>query len=381
MIYHAFQDLQLPALAVGTMRLPVTDGNDANIDAEATREMVAFAMESGANYFDTAWGYHGGNSESVMGELLSAYPRESFMLADKFPGYDLSNMSKVAEIFEEQLRKCRTDYFDFYLIHNLCELNIDEYLDPRHGIIDYLLEQKRMGRIRHLGLSTHGSFETTKRFLDALDGQLEFCQVQLNWLDWEFQDAKAKVELLNDRGIPVFVMEPMRGGGLLSLKPEYEATLAALAPDRSLAEWAIRFLQSVPGVSTVLTGASSLEQLKQNIALFATEEPLSAPEHDALISVARAMTAKGTVPCTACRYCTDHCPQGLDIPWLLELYNEHAYSDGGFIAPMALGALPQDKQPSACIACGACEAVCPQQIPVAATLADFVKLLESSDDE
>ena len=381
MITHTFQNLQLPALSIGTMRLPVTDGGEACIDVDAAREMIAFAMENGANYFDTAWGYHNGESERVVGELLAAYPRESFLLASKFPGYDLGNMPRVREIFEEQLRKCRVDYFDFYLVHNLCELNIEQYLDRRFGVMDHLLEQKRSGRIRHLGFSTHGSLETTQRFLDACGEHMEFCQVQLNWLDWEFQDARGKVELLKAHDIPVFVMEPMRGGSLLAIDARHEARLAGLHPDWSLAQWAVRFLQGVPGVATVLTGASSLEQLRENIALFAEERPLEQTELDVLLAIAREMTAKSTVPCTACRYCTDHCPQGLNIPWLLELYNEHAYSEGGFIAPMALDALPAEKRPGTCLACGACEAVCPQQIEVAATLTAFDALLASAPGE
>ncbi len=152
MIYKNFQDLQLSALGLGAMRLPVIDGNDAQIDEAAAARMVDLAMEQGVNYYDTAWGYHGGNSELVLGRALKRHPRDRFYLADKFPGYDLSNMGKVEEIFEEQLKKCQVDYFDFYLFHNVCEMNIDAYLDPKYGIFDYLMKQKENGRIRHLGL-------------------------------------------------------------------------------------------------------------------------------------------------------------------------------------------------------------------------------------
>ena len=218
MVYREFQDLQLSALGMGAMRLPVIDGNDAQIDKEATAEMVAYAMEHGINYYDTAWGYHDGNSETVMGEALSRYPRESFYLATKFPGYDLSNMDKVESIFEAQLEKCGVDYFDFYLFHNVCEMNIDAYLDEKYGIFDYLMEQKKKGRIRHLGFSAHGSYDIMKRFLDAYGKHMEFCQIQLNYLDWSFQNARAKVDLLKEHHIPVWVMEPLRGGKLASLE-------------------------------------------------------------------------------------------------------------------------------------------------------------------
>ena len=178
MIYKPFQDLKRSALGLGCMRQPWHGETDAEIDVPKTKEMLAYAMAHGVNYYDTAWGYHYGNSETVMGELLRDYPRDSFYLATKFPGYDLSNMDKVAEIFETQLKKLQVDYFDFYLFHNVCELNIEQYLDPQYGILDYLLKQKANGRIRHLGFSVHGSNDTLRRFLDAYGKHMEFCQIQ-----------------------------------------------------------------------------------------------------------------------------------------------------------------------------------------------------------
>ena len=157
MIYRDFQGLRLSALGFGTMRLPVIDGEYAKIDESAAAEMFDYAISHGVNYFDTAWGYHEGNSERAVGKILSAYPRDSFYLASKFPGYDLANIDKVEEIFEEQLKKCRVDHFDFYLFHNVCELNIDAYLDEKHGMFAYLEKQKENGRIRHLGVSEHCS--------------------------------------------------------------------------------------------------------------------------------------------------------------------------------------------------------------------------------
>lgn len=375
MIYRDFQDLKLSALGMGAMRLPVIDGDDTRVDQELVNKMVACAMEGGVNYYDTAWGYHGGQSELAMGRALAAYPRESFYLADKFPGYDLSNMDKVEEIFEKQLEKCGVEYFDFYLIHNVCELNIDEYLNPAHRIYDYLTAQKKNGRIRHLGFSAHGSRAVIERFLSVYGDAMEFCQLQINYLDWNFQDAKGKVDLLRERGLPVWVMEPVRGGSLASLKPEYEERLRALRPDEAIPAWAFRFLQSIPEVTVTLSGMSNLEQMQQNIATFGEEKPLSVQEMDALLGIADEMVKKIALPCTACRYCTTHCPQGLDIPHLLALYNEHAYSNGGFIAPMAVSAIEEDKRPNACIGCRSCEAVCPQQIKISEAMADFSRML------
>ena len=356
------------------MRLPVVDGNDAQIDAATVAEMVAYAMEHGINYYDTAWGYHSGNSEIEIGKALSAYLRDSYYLATKFPGYDLSNMPKVAEIFERQLQKCGVTYFDFYLFHNVCEMNIDAYLDEQYGIFSYLMEQKKNGRIRHLGFSSHGNCEVMTRFLKAYGAEMEFCQIQLNYLDWSFQDAEQKVNLLRDWNIPIWVMEPLRGGRLASLPDADMTRLKALRPEESAPAWAFRFLQGIPGVTTMLSGMSNLNQLKENIATFETARPLSEPETEALLSIADGMLGD-TLPCTACRYCVSHCPMGLDIPMLLGLYNEHSFTNGGFLAPMALMAVPEDKQPSACIGCRSCEQVCPQQIRISEAMADFTKRL------
>lgn len=372
MIYNNFQNLTLSAIGMGCMRLPVIKGDDSEINEELASEMVAYAMEHGINYYDTAWGYHGGNSEIVMGKLLSQYPRKSYFLADKFPGYDLSNMNKVEEIFEQQLQKCGVDYFDFYLFHNVCELNIDAYLDKQYGIFDYLLKQKENGRIRHLGFSAHGSLEVMKRFLAAYGGYMEFGQIQLNYLDWSLQDAKAKVELLNEHKLPIWVMEPMRGGRLAELSEKDTAKLQTLRPDEDVPAWTFRFLQSLPGVTMTLTGASNFKQLKANIQTFEADKPVNTQEMDALLAIAAGMLDGNILPCTACRYCVSHCPNELDIPFLLKLYNEHSFSGGGFIAPMALAAVPEERQPKACIRCRSCEAVCPQQIKISEAMSNFI---------
>ncbi|HIT28287.1 MAG TPA: aldo/keto reductase, partial [Candidatus Faecousia gallistercoris] len=242
MIYREFQDLKLSALGMGCMRLPVQGGDDSRVDEEATAAMVDYAMAHGVNYYDTAWGYHGGHSETALGKALAKHPRDGFYLADKFPGYDLSNMGKVREIFEAQLKKCGVSYFDFYLFHNVCEMNIDAYLDPQYGILDYLLEQKKQGRIRHLGFSCHGNLPVLKRFLEAYGSHMEFCQLQLNYIDWTFQEGKTKVELLEEYHIPVWVMEPLRGGRLARLTEQEAAPLQAMRPEESVPAWAFRFL-------------------------------------------------------------------------------------------------------------------------------------------
>ena len=379
MVTKKFQDITLSALGMGTMRLPVFDGDDSKIDEAKTAEMVAYAVKHGINYFDTAWGYHNGNSETVMGKVLKAYPRESFYLATKFPGYDLSNMDKVEEIFEKQLEKCGVDYFDFYLFHNVCEMNIDAYLDEKYGIYKYLTEQKENGRIRHLGFSIHGSYEILERFLEAYGDKMEFCQIQLNYIDWSFQNAKAKVELLNNRKIPIWVMEPLRGGKLASLPDDVTAKLNSMRPEEEIPAWAFRFLQSIEGVTMILSGMSDFKQVQDNINTFSTEKPLSKEEMDNLLGIADGLLSK-RLPCTECHYCTSHCPKGLDIPGLIKLYNEHSFTGGGFLAPMALMAVPEEKRPSACIGCRSCEAVCPQQIKISDAMGDFADKLAKAAD-
>lgn len=377
MIYKGFGDFKLPALGMGAMRLPVHNGNYAEIDEAETLKMIDYAMEHGVNYFDTAWGYHEGKSEIALGKALREYPRKDFFLADKFPGYDLSNMDKVPAIFEEQLKRCGVEHFDFYMLHNVCEMNIDAYLDGNYGILTYLLAQKEAGRIRHLGFSAHGGLAVMKRFLEANGSQMEFCQIQLNYLDWTFQEAREKVELLNDYRIPVWVMEPLRGGQLAALSDKDTEKLRALRPEETVPAWAFRFLQSVPGVTMVLSGMSGFAQLRDNIRTYEEEKPLKADEMDTLLKIADGMVKRIALPCTACRYCISHCPRQLDIPNLLGLYNEHCFTGGGFIAPMALMAVPENKHPDACMACGGCEAVCPQRIKVSEAMADFAKRLAS----
>ena len=379
MIYHDFQGEKISAFGMGCMRLPKTDpADDASVDVEAVQRMVDYAYEQGVNYFDTAWGYHNGVSEGVIGQALSRYDRSTYNLVTKFPGYDKNNWGRNQEIFEEQLRRCQVDYFDFYLIHNVCEMNIDAYLDEeRFGTRAYFLEQKKAGRIRHLGFSVHGSLEVMRRFLEFWGDCMEFVQIQLNFVDYTFQDAKAKLDLAAEYGLPVIVMEPLRGGMLAKATDEEAAKLAALRPQESIVGWALRYLQGFDQVFTVLCGSSDLEQMKENIGCFQESKPLNAEEQQVLGQIVEQRLTGKIQPCTACRYCVSHCPCGIDIPWMLELFNEHAFTGGGFMAPMALGTVEEGRLPQDCIACGNCSAVCPQAIDIPAALAKFAGLLKS----
>ncbi len=366
MIYSKFGEKQLSLLGFGAMRLPVKE--DGTVDKEQVKTMVRHAMDHGVNYFDTAWPYHDGQSESVMGEVLSEYDRDSYYLATKYPGHQISETYDPAALFEAQLEKSGVDYFDFYLLHNVYEKSMDVYLDPQWGILDYFKEQKRLGRIKHLGFSTHAQMDCLKEFLDACGEDMEFCQIQLNYLDWTLQDAKAKYDLLTEKGIPVWVMEPVRGGKLAKLDEANEQTLKTLRPDEKIPAWAFRFLQGLPNVKMILSGMSNQAQMEDNVSTFEDSKPLTQEETEVLLEIAESM--KDSVPCTACRYCCKGCPVGLDIPMLIGIYNEIRIIPT-VNAVMRIEGLPKDKQPSACIGCGKCMQICPQNIDIPAVMKDL----------
>ena len=376
MIYKEFKGKKLSALGMGCMRLP-TYGEDKTIDEAKTAEMFDYAIKNGINYFDTAWGYHDGKSELVVGKLLEKYPRESFYLASKFPGYSKETWGRAKEIFEKQLEKCRVDHFDFYLIHNVSEGNIDAYLDEKYGDVMYFVKMREEGKIGHLGFSTHANLDNMRRFLDKYGKYMEFCQIQLNWLDWRLQKAEAKVAMMKEYGdIPVWVMEPVRGGKLATLEEGYAKQLQAHREDESIPAWAFRFIQSIPEVCVTLSGMSDFEQVKANIKTFSEEKPLSSDEWNTLMSIADSMVGRKTLNCTACRYCTTYCPQGLDIPRIIEHYNEHTVSGRSEVSPRMIASYAEDKLPTACIGCRSCEEVCPQNIEISEMMADFAAKLK-----
>lgn len=372
MIYTNFKDLKLSQLGFGAMRLPCFE--DGSIDEAQVQEMVDYAMEKGVNYFDTAYPYHGGMSEVVLCKALSKYPRESYYLADKYPGHQISESYNPAEIFEEQLEKCGVEYFDFYLIHNVYENSIKTYTDPQWGIVEYFVEQKKQGKIKHLGFSTHGSISVMEEFLNIYGEYMEFCQIQMNYLDWTMQDAKGKYEMLTKRNIPVWVMEPVRGGQLSKLGEADEAKLKEFRPDESVTAWGLRWLQGFSNVKMVLSGMSKSEHTVENVKTFEEAKPLSEEEVNLLYKIAEGMYE--AVPCTACRYCCDSCPMGIDIPLMLSAYNEIKFSPSVNVS-MRIEALDEDKKPSACIGCGACEKMCPQHIEISKLMKELAEKLET----
>ena len=390
MIYKVFKDKQISQLGFGCMRLPTVTPDTDVIDEKEAARLIAYAYENGVNFFDTAYFYNSGDSQRVLGRAVSDFPRDSYYLANKMPGnfmYRAGNkiriapfgtmrekfVSDAAEVFEDQLKECSAEYFDFYMLHNVCEQTYALYTDEELGIIDYLLEQKKAGRIRHLGFSSHAYPDTLERFLNWRGDCFEYALIQLNYLDWDLQEADKKYNMLTERGLSVFAMEPVRGGNLA--KPSKKATeiLKTARPDDTPVSWAFRFLQGLPNLVSVVSGMSTMEQIKENIELFSKDDPITETENAALKKAIENMS--DFAPCTSCRYCANSCPQSLDIPHLMYLYNELCF-EKTWLALDGYNALSEDKKPSNCTACGLCKPFCPQNIDIPNILSRFPQLLE-----
>lgn len=354
MLYKEFQGIRLSRLGMGNMRLPVKNGK---IDRVKAREIIDYAMKQGINYYDTAYVYHQGESESFLGEALKNYPRDSYYLATKF--YVDANPS-IEEVFEEQLKRLGTDYIDFYLLHCVNEETIDKYMDENRHYLDYLKEQKEKGRIRHIGFSSHGKPETLERFLNWSDC-FEFVQIQLNYLDWSLQNAKRQYEIITEHGLPVWVMEPVRGGKLASLGEKYDAMLKKEKPEWSIPAWAFQWLMGLGNVTMILSGMTTMEQIQDNVATFQKAEPLTEEQTMLLQNVAAGYESSLAVPCTACRYCCDGCPEKINIPVWMNLYNELSLTKDRDRWEQAM---KLENGPEVCIGCGQCTTHCPQNIDV-----------------
>ncbi len=354
---------KMSKLGFGLMRLPEKDGS---IDLDTVCRMVDSYIAAGFNYFDTAYVYHGGKSEVAAREcIVKRYPRESFCLATKLPAWCIKSADDRDRIFNEQLERSGVDYFDFYLLHSIEEgNNLDTY--EKFDCFGWGLKKKAEGKIRHLGFSFHGTPSTLSKVLDE-HPETEFVQIQLNYLDLDnpVVESGKLYDILTKRNIPIIIMEPVKGGSLASPPPEILSSFKAARPDKSAASWALRFVGSLPGVMTILSGMSNLEQMNDNIGTFSRFEPLSDSEKSLVQRAADILRGTPTIGCTACRYCCDGCPRGIKIPDIFRLSNtvtmymeswraENYYNV--HIAPVA--------RASDCIACGQCESVCPQHLPV-----------------
>ncbi len=387
MYYREIAGVKVSALGMGNMRLPTLEGQDNKIVYDKAQEIIDYAMSHGINYYDTAYRYHGGESERFIGQALKKYPRDSFLLASKFPGHMMVKKENgvvgftsglagwpdntVAGVFAEQLEKCQVDYFDFYLLHNVSENSLGIYDDPELQVVEFVKRMKAEGKVRHLGFSSHASSAATiDDFLTRHEGVFDFVQIQLNYLDWTLQDARGKYEAITKHGVKVVVMEGVRGGRLAKLPEEQMAKLRALRPEDSAARWALRWLQGLPEAAVVLSGMTTLEQIKENVETFAAPDPLNEEEKALLAEVADIML--DLVPCTGCRYCTEGCPVGLEIPKIIAAYN--GVKNGDFMSIYDPDKVP-DMDPRRCVGCGACSRICPQGIEVPAIMDKLPEML------
>ncbi len=365
-------DMSISLLGMGCMRLPRKSQDSQDVDYEKAKELIDYAYNHGVNYYDTAYIYHGGDSERFLGEAMQKYPRESFYLADKMPAWALTCKEDVAKVFEEQLSRCKVEYFDFYLMHSVQQANWDKYVE--YEVYDYLVEQKKLGRIRQLGFSFHDSPAFLEKVVSTY--KFDFAQIQCNYVDWDgAQDAKGQYEVLEKNGLPVIVMEPVRGGALANPGEAVESMLKAARPDESVASWAIRFNVSKPNMMVVLSGMSTLEQVVDNVKTLTDFEPLSAAEEQLVAKAGEAYRTKDLVPCTGCRYCMD-CPFGVDIPKNFTIFNDFVRSENAKAFVAAMDALEEKERATNCKACGRCATHCPQLIAIPDRLKNIAEKYE-----
>lgn len=360
MKYREFKGKQISRLGFGLMRLPMDA--EGKIDYAAGQEMIDYALANGINYIDTAYRYHEGESENFAGAALAKHPRDSYYLADKLPTWMCSTEEDVAAIFEEQLEKCQTEYFDFYLLHSIDEESWPDI--PRLHMIDYLKEQKAAGRIKHLGASFHCEPELLRQILTDYGDVLEFIQLQLNYMDWDYYKAKEVYEVGREFNTPIVVMEPIRGGMLANpLSDRAREILDSTGTGASYASYALRFINEKDGILVTLSGMSTLEQLKENIQIF-DGPALNDAENTAIREAVKALQADILIPCTGCNYCYE-CPAGIKIPELFKMYNEAASKGFHDIwSSLSEKYYAQEVNGKDCIGCGNCESHCPQKIKI-----------------
>lgn len=370
--------LEMPKLGFGLMRLPT---ENEKIDHSRVCTMVDEYMKAGLNYFDTAYVYHGGTSEVAAREcVVKRYPRDSFYLADKLPAWSMKTAEDRDKIFNEQLERCGVDYFDFYLLHSLEDgSNYDTY--ERLDCFNWGIQKKAEGKIRRFGFSFHGTPELLEKVLDK-HPEIEFVQIQLNYLDWDnplIQSGKL-YDILSSRNIPIIVMEPVKGGTLASLAPEHKEILDSAVPGRSSASWALRFVASLPGVMTILSGMSDEAQMRDNIGTFTDFTPLTDAEKNAIYQVREKILDTPLIGCTSCRYCCDGCPMSISIPDIFTALNTLSRFKEGWRARNFYGSVTSGKgKASDCVACGQCESVCPQHLQIIDLLKTAAEKLESAE--
>jgi len=376
-----FYDKDISPLGFGLMRLPRVSEKSFTVDYEASSKLIDHAMANGVNYYDTAHTY--GGSEAFAGHALSRHPRDSYCLATKCPPWMVKNIDDFERIFIESLERCKTDYFDFYLVHNLAREskraagNV-EYFEKfeKIGFYDMVKQKKTEGKIRRLGFSFHGTLALLQKLVDKYEW--DFAQIQLNYIDWTATDAKRQYEILTERNIPVIIMEPLRGGTLAELDEESVKMLKRARPDASIASWGIRFAASLPNVITVLSGMNTMEQLADNIATMDGFQPMTDREKELLYKAAAVYNQSGAIACTGCRYCAP-CPEGVDIPRIFSIYNHYRLVNFRIPFDNGYSTLDEREKASSCVSCGQCVEKCPQHLTIPEYMREIDEFAKASD--
>ena len=370
-------------LGFGMMRLPVLDENDqTSIDLEHVTKMVDTYMESGFNYFDTAFVYHEGVGESTFKKTVTdRYPRDSFKIATKLPLFVITEESQLEPIFAQQLENCGVDYFDYFMLHNVSGLTENAWKNV--DLYSFIEEKKQEGKIKHIGISTHGDAEFLEEILFD-HPELEFVLLQINYMDWEDEGIQSKKcwEVARKYNKKIMIMEPYKGGFLADVPEEAEKIMKEYNPDKSVVSWAMRFVANLEDVEVVLTGSSTLEQLESNIHEFKNADPLNDEELEILKDVGEIINSNITVDCTKCRYCVDACTENIDIAKVFDLYNKHQMLEDEDWTPFGNAYLNYSKLPdvgiaSDCIECEACIDECPQGINIPDVLKDVAEAFET----
>lgn len=357
-------------LGFGAMRLPTTE--DGKIDEPRAAAMIQRAYEAGITYFDTAYFYHQHTSEAFLGRALSRFERGSYYLATKLPLTMVHSAEEAKAVFEGQLKDLRTDYFDFYLLHAINRERWHQVLE--NGVFDYVLSLQKEGKVRRLGFSFHDDYSAFEEILAARDW--DFCQIQFNYMDADEQAGMRGYELAVRLGVPLIVMEPVKGGSLATLSAEIARPMKEARPDSSIASWAMRWVGSLPGCKVILSGMTTEEQLEDNIKTFERFEPLTQAEQQIVAQVRKALLKKQFVGCTRCRYCMP-CPFGVDIPGNFARMNRYAMYGNERNLKAEWEEMDASERADACRKCGKCEQVCPQGLPIRAKLAEIAERMRA----
>lgn len=361
-----YKKLDISVIGFGCMRLPQKDGEP---DIEKTQEMVDYAMEHGINYYDTAWFYHGGKSELAVGKVMKKHSRNSYYLADKMPLRILKDKSEVIPTFEEQLKKCQVDYFDFYLAHNI---NKREWETLKNcNVYEQLLEKKKEGKIKYLGFSIHDTPELLEEVVNTYNW--DFVQLPINPIDWKVVDAKRQYEIATKAGLPVVVMNPLKGGQLSTLNEKAVEVLKQANPDVSPSSWSLRYSASLPNVFVVLSGMTEMKHVTDNVKTFTDFKPLTEQEQKVLSDAIAIYNSSGAISCTYCQYCTG-CPVGIDIPKTFLMYNQYRSNNRKERFIIAYESIREENRADKCINCGICKTKCPQKLDIPALLKEVADL-------